>query len=556
MSGFFFANIKADFDPKKPGTVGECTELIEKTLKELKTDRKLVLKSVLLSEEITALMTEHCTDNARLRVQIKKFPGDRVINISCEGEEFDPYLDLGTGIAPEDNGDEITQQAISSLILKSLGEQMKFSHKSGMNSARISTGHSGKAMLINTVIALVLGIAAGLLLRFVLPADIAAGVSEYALTPAKTMFMNALKFVIGPIVFLSIATCISQFKDLSELGRLGAKVMGTYLFTTVMAVLFATGFSFLISPGQFGQFAGLNIAGEVAVAETDTSLLSTIVNIVPSDVITPFLKSDTLQLIFMAVLVGIAVASLGKRAAFMEELLDSLNSVFLKITSMITSVLPVAIFCSISLIILNADINALTSMLSMAGAFFASDACMLAFYGLMILVVARLNPLTFFRKNREGMITSFVLSSSSAAMPTNMRTCTDKLGISPKVCSFSIPLGATVNMDGACIFMTIATLFLAKGYGIEITTPALLSLLVTIILLSLGAPGVPGAGIVCIGVALQSVGVPVEALGLIIGIYPFFDMFTTMSNTTGDVAAALVVAKREGLVDMDVYSRK
>ena len=450
----------------------------------------------------------------------------------------------------------MTRQAISSIILKSLGEQMKFSHKSGMNSARISTGSSSKTMLIKTLVALALGVAAGLLLKFVLPSGVSAGISEYALIPAKTMFMGALKLVIGPIVFLSIATCISQFKALSELGKLGARIMGTYLFTTVVAVAVATGFSFLFSPGQFGQFTEFSAAGEVNVAETDTSILSTIVGIVPSDIITPFLTSNTLQLIFMAVIVGIAVATLGKRAAMVGEILDSLNSVFLKITSMITAFLPVAIFCAMALIIVDADINALTSVLGMAGTFLVTDVCMLIFYGLLILIVARLNPLKFYRKNREGMITSFVLCSSSAAMPTNMRTCTDKLGISPKVCSFSIPLGATVNMDGACMLITTVTLFMAKCYAIEMTTPALFSLLITIILLSLGAPGVPGAGLVCMSVAFQSIGVPVEALGLIIGIYPFFDMFSTMSNTTGDVAAALVVAKRENLVDMEVFNRK
>ena len=181
---------------------------------------------------------------------------------------------------------------------------------------------------------------------------------------------------------------------------------------------------------------------------------------------------------------------------------------------------------------------------------------MLVSYGLLILIFGRLNPLTFYRKNKEGMLTSMALSSSSAAMPTNLRICTEKLGISPKVCNFSIPLGATVNMDGSCIFLTIGTLFLAKGYGINVTLPMLLSLLLTIVLLSLGAPGVPGVGIVCLGIALQSIGVPIEAVGILIGIYPFFDMFTTMSNTTGDVAAALIVARNEGLVDLDVYKKK
>ena len=167
-----------------------------------------------------------------------------------------------------------------------------------------------------------------------------------------------------------------------------------------------------------------------------------------------------------------------------------------------------------------------------------------------------LNPITFFKKNREGMLTSFTLSSSSAAMPTNMRICTDSLGISPKVCNFSIPLGATVNMDGTCIFLTITGLFLARAYGVTVPQSAMVSLAITIILLSLGCPGIPGASIVCLCVILANLGVPIEAIGLIMGINPFLQMANTMSNTTGDIAASLIVARSEGLLDLETYNSR
>ena len=139
-------------------------------------------------------------------------------------------------------------------------------------------------------------------------------------------------------------------------------------------------------------------------------------------------------------------------------------------------------------------------------------------------------------------------------MPTNINSCINNLGISPKVCNFSIPLGATVNMDGCCIDLVIIGLFLAKAYGIEVPASGLISLSITIILLSLGAPGVPGTALVCLGVVLNTLGVPFEALGIIIGIYPFIDMFQTVNNTTGDVAVSLIVAKSENLLDTDVYN--
>ncbi len=167
-----------------------------------------------------------------------------------------------------------------------------------------------------------------------------------------------------------------------------------------------------------------------------------------------------------------------------------------------------------------------------------------------------MNPIIFFKKNREGMLTSLTLSSSSAAMPANIQTCTNKLGISPLVCSFSIPLGATINMDGTCIFLTITGLFLARAYGVAVPGAAIVSLAITIILLSLGCPGVPGAAAVCLGIVLADLGVPIEASGLVMGVIPFLDMVITMSNTTGDVAASLIVARSEGLVDLEIFNEK
>jgi Na+/H+-dicarboxylate symporter len=154
------------------------------------------------------------------------------------------------------------------------------------------------------------------------------------------------------------------------------------------------------------------------------------------------------------------------------------------------------------------------------------------------------------------MLTSFTLSSSSAAMPTNMKICKELFGISPKVCNFSIPLGATVNMDGTCIFLTITGLFLARAYGVTVPDSIMVPLAITIILLSLGCPGIPGASLVCLCVVLADLGVPIEAIGLIMGINPFLQMANTMSNTTGDVAASLIVARSEGLLDLETYNSR
>lgn len=329
-----------------------------------------------------------------------------------------------------------------------------------------------------------------------------------------------------------------------------------YMMTTVVAVFLALGVFMVIQPGVPG-FALKQVSDIAAVSvdtNVDTSLLSTIINIIPSNAIRPLLDSDTLQIIFLGVLCGIAVGMIGPYTAVLQELFEAFNMLCQTLTTLIARLIPLVVFCSVAMMASDMDGGSLSSVLGYTLTLILVIGLMIAVYGLLILIMGRLNPLKFFKKSKEGMLTSFTLSSSSAAMPTNMRVCTDKLGISPKVCSFSIPLGATINMDGTCIALTIGGLFLARAYGVAVSGSAMVSLVLTIILLSLGCPGVPGAALVCLGVVLNNLGVPVEAIGIIMAVNPFIDMFVTMSNTTGDMTTALVVAKSENLLDLKMYN--
>ena len=559
MTGRYFMNRKKSFPAHDSGTLTNIITFIEDSLKTLKIDHKLMMRSVLAAEEMVAQMIETADPDTSVRVQVKRFFGDAEITISSIGDEIKPYSSNDSHIALNDVGDQEVQQAIRSIILKSQEDLLKISRRDRMNRVSITLDQSEKAVLIKTVVALILGIVAGILLRFVLPDSISSNCTTYALEPVKTMFMNALKIVVAPVVFLSIVSCVSQFKNLSELGRIGIKVMGMYLLTTIMAILIAVGFTKLIDPGTKGFAKEVFQQSQTVTDMSDdlnSSLLNTIVNIVPDNVVKPFENSDTLQIIFLAVLFGIAIGMVGEYSMPLQNGVEALNSLFVKVTSLIVRFMPAGIFCSIALMVIKLELDSAVSILQMAGTHVLCIFSILVVYGLLLLVVGRLNPLTFYKKNREGMITSFMLSSSSAAMPINLRTCTEKLGVSPKVASFSIPLGATVNMDGTSIILTVGSIFLAKAYGVEVSGGMLLTMLVTIVLLALGAPGVPGSGIVCFGIVLSGLGVPIEIVGLILGIYPFIDMLNTVSNTTGDVAVTTIVAKSEGLLDLKKYNSK
>ena len=549
----YFINSKIKIRPVEVSSISECLEFIEKELKKAGVSTRLAVRAEITSEEMLLRLIENSTGEGSIRIQVKRMLGDTVINMSVKGNEFDLYG--GKKELSEDIDDEDAQTVIRTFLLKANDSNLKYSHKDGVNSVRIMTGQSTVSSIKLTMGALALGILFGLILKFIMPEALCAGVCDYLLTPVSTVFMNALKIVIAPVVFFSIVTCISGFGDLSELGRIGARVMVMYLLTTVIAVVMSFFVTMLLSPGRFG--AALAMQGGQAVdinTNVDTSLLNTIINIVPSNFIQPFLESDTLQLIFLAVVVGIAVGRIGEYTPVLSGIFEACNSLFLTVTSMIAKFIPAAVFCSISLMLVNLGGSSFLTMLGYFCTNVIEILIMMAIYGILVLVMARVNPAVFFRKIRQSMLTSFTLCSSSAAMPENLKTCTDKLGISPKVCNFSIPLGATINMDGTCISLVLTGLYLAKMYGVNVPGSALPALALTIILLSLGCPGVPGSGLVCLGIVLNQIGVPISAIGLVIAIDPVLDMFDTMSNTTGDIACATIVASKEGLLDRKILN--
>ena len=533
----------------------EALRFIRETLKELKLPSKLVINTELMAEEMIASFVQHASEEkeSEISIRIGKSMGDINVEITMPGEEFDPVEPQSLDLEAAD--DREAESVIRSILLNSFGEKLKYSNKNYVNSVRIRAGKAERSSLVLTLIALALGIVLGVLADIFLPDSATDWMNHNMFTPVKTMFMNALKIIVGPVVFFSIVTCVSQFKNLAELGRIGIKIMGMYLFTTAIALGVGLANSFLFQPGTWkGALAGgLDVQKVTESGSVDTNLIDTIVNIIPNNLVKPFLESDTLQLIFLAVLCGVAVGMIGKYSRMLTEIFEACNSLFLTITTMIARFIPLAVFCSIAILMLEVGGKTLLHLLGLLGTSIFAIGCMILIYMVLLALMGHVNPIRFLKNNREGMLTSFSLSSSNAAIPTNLRVAKEKMGVAPKLANFSIPLGATVNMDGGVITQAIMALFLAKMYGVEISSSALISMCITIVLLSLGAPGVPGAGIVVLSTILASINVPTEALGLVIGVYSILDMFTTMSNTTGDMVATVIVANFEKLLDREVF---
>ncbi|MBR5484906.1 MAG: dicarboxylate/amino acid:cation symporter [Oscillospiraceae bacterium] len=532
----------------------EALEFVEQKLTEYKLNNKEIIKNILAAEEVINALLAHSKNADYIYLSVRRIFNEISIEISVPGNEFafENEFTMGAELCADDVGPE-TESAIRGMILKSLMGDLKYRYRAGMNTVRICAAKSKRAMLYKTLGAMALAVILGVLLRNFAPESIYMPVNDHVLVSVKTMYMNALKMIVAPVVFFSIVSCIGQFSNLSEIGKIGGRVILLYSFTTVIAALLGTSMFYLFRPGEFGSVI-FDTAGAAAEAQTvNVSFTDMIVNIVPNNFFKPFLEAEMLQLIFLAVLCGIAVGMIGKYSRILNDLFAACNELFLKITSLIIKFMPLAVFCSFLSMIIEMGADAILSIFKIVGVFVVAIAGMIVVYCGIIGVFARLNPLPFCKKYAPTMAQVFSMGSSNASLPINMEAC-KKLGVSPKVYSLSLPLGATINMDGTSIFLSVFAFALARLCGVTIPPAAMVSVLISIIVLSLGAPGIPGSGLVCLSVLLAQLNVPIEAVALVMGIDTLMGMLRCMNNCLGDVAISLVVAKQENLLDIDKYN--
>ena len=533
-------------------------DTIEQRLGKYGLKKKEITKARLISEELmTSLLSHADTDADYMLLSVRRWMGEIVVEISVPGTAYDFSRSMEMGV-PLDT-DEIGKDAemtIRNMILKSFAADLKYRNQSGVNSVRLTVVRSDKRQLYYTLGAMLLAIAVGMLFKCFFPESVNLLLSENLFSPVKTMFMNGLKMVVAPVVFFSIISAVGQFGNLSDMGKIGGKVLGLYLLTTLAATAIGVGIGclFRLSGGTAITASALS---SVASQEVHISIRDMIVNIVPSNFAAPFLEANMLQLIFLAVICGIASGMIGSHGKTINDFFSACNELFLKITTLLIKFIPVAVFCSMVVsLILTTGMQTLLPVLGICACFLAGLALMMTVYCLILLLLAKLNPVPFVKKYLPVMAQVASMASSNASLPLNMSTCEKRLGISPRVYSLSLPLGATMNMDGTCVYLGVFALGLAKLYGVQIMDTGLLPIAASIIVLSVGAPGVSGAGLVCLSVLLTQLNVPVEAVGLIMGIDPLLGMLRTMSNCLGDVAVSTIVAKSENLLDLNIYNKE
>ena len=368
------------------------------------------------------------------------------------------------------------------------------------------------------------------------------------------LFIRLMQMLVVPLVFFSIADGCRNLGDTETLGKVGVRIVIYYLFTTAFAILIALSLASLIGPGK-----GMNMSigsQSFEVEKTDISLSNTILEFIPTNPIEALAKGNMIQIIIFSVLVGLLIASMEDRLITLGNIVTEMNDLMMGMTMWVMKLAPIGVFFLIARTFSNLGYDAILSMLSYMLSVLGGLAVQLVIvYMLLIVVFVRVNPFSFLKKFAPVMTFGFSTASSSATVPINIKTLED-MGIDRKISSFTIPLGATVNMDGTAIMQGVAVVFIANAYGIALSPTDFMTVILTATIASVGTAGIPSVGLVTLSMVLESVGLPVEGIAIIMGIDRILDMARTTVNLAGDAAGTMIVANSVGAFDKEKFNRK
>jgi Na+/H+-dicarboxylate symporter len=402
-----------------------------------------------------------------------------------------------------------------------------------------------KSLSVKIFIGLFAGVLLGSLVQFAL-ADISF-FSETLVNIASglgTMFVNMIMMLVVPLVFVSIICGVCELDDLKSFGRLGGKTFGFYIINTVIAIFAAFVVAMVLEPGK-----GVDMSSDQGLAITATELpdlMSLVVSIVPSNPFSAFTSGNMLQVIFMALLMGGVIKSMGPGMAGAIQGFQTANKIMMRLISVVMSLAPIGVFALMFKLAATLEPDVFISVAQ----YLVIILTMLVLWIVVVypFAVSLFTPIsakTFRAKIQEQILFSLTTASSNATIPVTMRTLTDKLGVSRSVAGFGVPLGATMNMGGVSIYITIAIFFVANAFGMPISNDQIPSLLFSVFLLSVGAGGVPGGGMVMIGVLIYQMGLPVEAFAIVAALDRIIDMVLTSCNVVGDTAVLTIVDQTE-----------
>ncbi len=372
------------------------------------------------------------------------------------------------------------------------------------------------------------------------------GDSISILAPLGDLFLRLIKFIITPLILSTLVVGVASSGDPKQLGRMGLKTVFYYLLTTAVAIIIGLSVAFLISPGE-GVDVSVNESEQAAAADTESqSVVETFLNIIPENPFDALASGNILQIIFFAIFIGLAITFVGKKAQPVYEFFDGFAEIMYKITAIIMYTAPIGIIGLVAPVIGEYGLSVLLPLIKVILA--VVIACLVhagIVYSSAVKIYGKINPIKFFKGISPAALVAFSTASSAGTLPVTLKNTQENLGVSTKVSSFVLPLGATINMDGTAIYQGVAVVFIAQFYGLDLSFLQLLTVVLTTVLASIGTAGVPGAGLIMLTMVLSSVNMPLEGIALIAGVDRILDMFRTTLNVVGDASATVVVGGSE-----------
>lgn len=367
------------------------------------------------------------------------------------------------------------------------------------------------------------------------------------------IFIASLKLLVVPLVFVSLVCGTASLNDIRKLGRVGLKTVGLYLMTTAVAISLALIAAVMVGPG-----VGFDLVSDATFqVRTPPALTEVLIDIFPTNPVEAMAQGQMLQIIVFSILLGLAMVLAGDPGQRMLSLFQDANEVIMKLVLMLMQVAPYGVF---ALLARTFAAEGFGAIMPLAKYFFLVLFVLLLHatgtYMLILRVLGRLNPVRFFKNMRAVHVFAFSTASSNATIPVSLETVEHKMGVKNSIASFTIPLGATINMDGTAIMQGVATVFIAQAYGMDLQMTDFLMVVLTATLASIGTAGVPGVGLIMLAMVLEQVGLPVEGIALIIGVDRLLDMVRTAVNVTGDATVTCVVAKSESQMDETIFNEE
>ena len=539
--------------------MGNLSETIREITERLKSDTKAtkaeLQRTELLVEETFLRMKNGMGggDDFAITIFPRRSWGDTELCLTVKGVEFNPLPSMNDMV----ESDFSNENFLSLAILRWNRLKMAYARRNQVNQVSIKVHEldSNKKQLYRTLAGLVLGVITGLLMQMFLDQSTLSTFDKSVITPFRDMFMNALKMMMAPVTFFAVIAGVSNISDTALLGKMGGKLFGVSLFMQLLTAFLGLSLALLLFSGDLSYMrAGiLSSEGGAAITTQYPSLTDLFFDIVPKDIVDPFRGENILQVMFLAIFFGIVIKKMGNKSKAVNDCIDFMFRFVLTTLKIIVTTIPLIVFLSMASLLANTGLDSLIAFSSLFVGLAIGVVLVWCVGAFTTLLFGRITPIHLSRKLIGLSPLVFSVSSSHARLIFVLKFCTEKLGIDSNLSAFSIPVGVQLNKAGNCIFFSLVTLMMMRVYNIELTPALFIILLISVCIMAIAKPPVPCGGIICIAYLFTVVGVPPEAISVILCVDPIAAMFNGVSNESANITTSFILAKTNSMLDKEKY---